>query len=104
MQLLDIQETRADLVHTWPDGNQEMYPQWIAYRAVAPDGQHLLRIGFGTRTTYGRARKRVVVWIDGHPHAEFVGADDFERSGEVLAELKVPGDRGLRPCRYPDEA
>jgi hypothetical protein len=63
-----------------------------------------LRIGFGTRTTYGRARKRVVVWIDGQPHAEFVGADDFDRSGEVLAELKVPGDHGERLCRYPDEA
>jgi hypothetical protein len=62
-----------------------------------------VRIGFGTRFAYGQERKRVVVWIDGHPHAEFVGADDFDRSGEVLSEIKLPGDRGERLCRYLSE-
>jgi hypothetical protein len=46
---------------------------------------------------------RVVVWIDDHPHAEFVGADDFDHSGDVLSEIKVPGDPGERICRYREE-
>jgi hypothetical protein len=62
-----------------------------------------VRIGFGQRTVYDRSRKRVVVWIDGQPQAEFLGADDFERSGDLLCEIKVPGDIGERICRYPDE-
>jgi hypothetical protein len=45
-----------------------------------------------------------VIWIDGHPQAEFLGADDYGKSGEVLSEIKVPGGRGERICRYPDEA
>jgi hypothetical protein len=31
------------------------------------------------RATYGRDRKRVVVWMDGEPQAEFLAADDFDR-------------------------
>ena len=71
---------------------------------MSADGEHRVRIGFGTRTTYGHSRRRVVEWIDDHPHAEFLGADDFERSGDVLAEIKVPGTTGERICRYPEEA
>jgi hypothetical protein len=56
------------------------------------------------RPTYGRDRRRIVVWIDNHPHVEFLGADDFGQTGEVLAEIKIPGDKGERMCRYPDEA
>ncbi len=104
MQIINVLETGADFTYRWPGGTSEAYPQWIRYRAVAADGEHDVRIGFGTRATYGRPRCRVVVWIDGHPHAEFLGADDFERSGDVLSEIKVPGEKGERICRYPDEA
>jgi hypothetical protein len=34
---------------------------------------------------------------------EFLGADDYAVSGDVLAEIKVPGARAQRICRYPDE-
>jgi hypothetical protein len=104
MQLLDIVEAGIDYEYTWPNGNREPFARWVEYRAAAPDGERTVRIGFGHRATYGRDRRRVVVWIDGHPQVEFVGADDFDRSGDVLAELKVPGERGERICRYPDEA
>lgn len=103
MLLLDVQEAGIEYAYIWPDGNQEDYGQWIEYRALGPIAEHMVRIGFGIRPAYGSPRKRVVVWIDGHPHVEFVGADDFDRSGDVLAEIKVPGERGLRVCRYPDE-
>jgi hypothetical protein len=104
MQLLDIAAVGLDHVYRWPSGNKEPYPHWIEYRAVGTDGEHRVRIGFGVRSTYGRDRKRVVVWIDDHPQAEFLAADDFERSGDVLCEIKVPGDPGERICRYPEES
>lgn len=103
MQILDVVAVGSDHLYRWPSGEQEAYPHWIEYRALGSDGEHRIRLGFGTRTTYGARRKRVVVWIDDHPHAEFLGADDFDRSGEVLAEIKVPGNAGERICRYSDE-
>jgi len=104
MQIVNVQKTGADFTYRWPSGESEEYPQRIDYRAVAADGEHDVRIGFGTRTTYGRPRPRVVVWIDNRPHAEFLGADDFARSGDLLSEIKVPGEKGERICRYPEEA
>ena len=104
MQLLDILAVGADLSYLWPSGDREPYPHWVEYRAIATDGEHRARIGFGSRVTYGQPRRRLVVWIDEHPHAEFLGADDFPRSGDVLCEIKVPGNKGERICRYPDEA
>lgn len=103
MQLLDILATGSNHVYRWPSGYEEPYPHWIEYRALASDGEHAVRVGFGLRTTYGRARKRVVVWIDGHPQAEFLAADDFDRSGDILSEIKVPGNAGERICRYLEE-
>lgn len=104
MQLLDVSKTGTRYQYLWPSGDTETYDHWIEYRAASITGEHSVRIGFGTRETYGASRKRVVVWVDGHPHAEFVGADDFEASGDVLAEIKVPGDTGERMCRYLKEA
>jgi hypothetical protein len=103
MQLLDITAVGVDHVYRWPSGDKEPYPHWIEYRAVGTDGEHRVRIGFGMRPTYGRDRKRIVVWIDDHPQAEFLAADDFERSGDLLCEIKVPGNAGERICRYQEE-
>lgn len=102
MQLLDVVEVGTDYDYRWPGGNVESYPHWIEYRAAGADGEHRVRIGFGVRAVYGRDRKRVVVWFDARPQAEFLGADDFEHSGDVLSEIKVPGDTGERI--YPQEA
>ena len=104
MQLLDILAAGSDFAYQWPTGAPEPYPHWIDYNTIATDGEHRVRIGFGSRTTYGQPRKRVVVWIDGHPQAEFLGVDDFGRSGEIICEIKIPGNKGERICRYPDEA
>ena len=104
MQLLDVAEVGTDYDYHWPSGNVEPYPHWIEYRSVGGDGEHRVRIGFGIRSVYGRDRKRVVVWVDGRPQAEFLSADDFEHSGDVLSEIKIPGSVGERICRYPDEA
>ena len=103
MQLLNVTAVGNDYSYRWPDGNTLLYPHWIEYQAVGSDGDHNVRIGFGSWPTYGRARRRVVVWIDDRPQVEFQGADDFNQSGDILSEIKVPGDAGERICRYPDE-
>lgn len=103
MQLLDVADVGTNYTYTWPDGSPEKYSSWVEYKALAQDGAHRLRIGFGERFVYGRMRKRVIVWIDSKPHAEFFGADDFENSGDLVSEVKVPGGKGERICRYPDE-
>ena len=103
MQIVDVTGIGTNYVYRWPSGDREDYPFWIEYRAIAVDGEHTVRIGFGERPVYGGDRARVVVWIDNHPHAEFLGADDFEHSGDILSEIKVPGDRGERICRYREE-
>lgn len=103
MQLLDITGAGLNYTYRWPVPMDELYPTWVDYRAMGADGEHRVKIGFGTRPEYGRDRKRVVVFIDGEPEAEFLGADDFEHSGEVLCEIKVPGNKGVRICRYRKE-
>ena len=102
MQLLDVTGAGIDYRYQWPGGNYESFI-WIDYQALDSSGEHNVRIGFCDRETYGKLRRRVVLWIDGHPHAEFVGADDFERSGDVLSEIRVSGNNGQKMCRYPDE-
>lgn len=103
MQILDLELGGSDYLYQWPSGNEEPYSHWVEYSAVSEDGDHRVRIGFGMRHTYGRDRKRVVVWLDGHPHAEFLGADYYEHSSDLLCEIKVPGETGERKCRYPSE-
>ena len=102
MHVIGIKDVGKNFTYQWPE-DTETYDYFIEYIAMDEEGEHAVKIGFGKRHTYGRDRIRIVVWIDDHPHAEFLGADDFEQSGEVLSEIKVPGDVGERICKYPDE-
>ena len=95
-----IIEVGKDLEYQWPAGNKESYNFHVEYETKSEDGTHRTRLAFGERYAYGRERKRVVIWIDGHPYAQFAGADDFESSGELLSEIKIPGEKGERMCRY----
>ena len=103
MHVIGIKDTGRNFTYQWPDGSIESYDCFVEYVARAEDGQHDVKVGFGKRFAYGKDRVRVVVWIDGHPHAEFLGTEDFENSGEVVSEIKIPGTVGERICRYPDE-
>jgi hypothetical protein len=103
MQILTVVAAGKDYEHHWPGGN-ETYAAWIDYEAIAEDGPHTVRIGFGTRPVYERERVRIIVFIDGHPHAEFFGADDFEKSGDVLSEIRIHGTTGEPMCRYLEDA
>ena len=103
MRVKGLTAAGIDYEYTWPSGNIERFQAWIEYQGTAPNGDRLIRIGFGVRSVYGKERAHVVVWVDGHPQAEFLGADDFDASGEILCEIKIPGDPGERICRYPSE-
>jgi hypothetical protein len=102
MRIIGITGVGSNFLYSWPAG-KENFDHYIDYRASGGKGEHQVRLGFCHRTTYKRNRIRVVVLIDGRAHAEFLGADDVEKSGEVVVEIKVPGERGERICRYPDE-
>ena len=102
MHIIGLADVRTKFEYQWPK-DKETFDRVVEYKALAKDGTHHVSIGFCRRPVYGKDRLRVVVWIDGHPHVEFFGADDFDKSGEVLSEIKVPGRRAERICRYPNE-
>jgi len=102
MNIIKIKDAGKNYTYKWPTG-LETYDHYVRYLTRDEKGEHDVIVAFGKSYTYGKDRIRVVVFIDGHPHAEFLGADDFESSGEVLTEIKVPGKKGERTCKYPNE-
>jgi hypothetical protein len=103
MQILKVASAGADFEYRWPDNTVENYPAWIAYIGTSGGAPHELKIAFGKRRVYGADRVRVLVLVDGYPHAEFFGADDIGSTGEVLSEIKLHGEVGEPICRYPDD-
>ena len=105
MQLLDILRVTSNYSFKWPGGDEETYDVAITYLAVSDDEKHEITIGYGKRHTYGKDRRRVVVWIDGYPYAEFLAADDFHVTGEVLSEIKFYDEENesIRMCRYAED-
>ena len=99
-------EVRNNYNYAWPDGNEENFDLAVTYKAFSEAGNHNITIGYSYRNTYGRDRRRVVVWIDDYPHAEFLAADDFDKTGEVLSEIRFceREDESMRMCRYGDDA
>jgi len=102
MHIVRLRDAGRNFTYQWPDSS-ETYDYYVEYVGLAEDGEHTIRIAFGKRFTYGKERVRVIVFIDGYPHAEFFSADDFEKSGDLLSEIKIPGSVGERICKYPDE-
>ena len=104
MKIVKIIGAGKEFTHKWPD-SEETFDHFVEYKAKAENGDHTVKIGFGKRETYSMEDWiRVIVLIDSKVYTEFLGADDFEVSGEILSEVKVPGNVGERICRYPEEA
>ncbi|MDL1971449.1 MAG: hypothetical protein LWW94_10915 [Candidatus Desulfofervidaceae bacterium] len=105
MQLLDILKVTKNYSYRWPGGDVERYEIAITYKAVSNDGEHEITIAYTKRNTYGKDRRRVV-WIDGYPYAEFLAADDFYVTDEVLSEIKFYDEENesIRMCRYAEDA
>ena len=90
MRLLRVKDVGQNYKYKWPE-DVETFTNFVDYVAEGADGEHQVRVGFTEREAYGKLRVRIVVWIDGYPHAEFLGADDCEKSGDVLSVIKLSG-------------
>ena len=76
----------------------------LQYIALDQEGKHEVMVGHTERETYGLNRKRVVVFIDNYPFAEFVAADDFHKTGDLLSEIRlIQEDDHMDMCEYPEE-
>ena len=100
MRIVGIKDVGKDWIYRG-FGDEVKFDYYIDYEVIDSDGRrHIARVGFIKRHRFGRDRVCAVVWIDNVLTVEFVGADDFEKTGEVLSVIKIGG----RECRYPDES
>ncbi|MHA1954700.1 MAG: hypothetical protein ACW96U_12220 [Candidatus Heimdallarchaeaceae archaeon] len=102
MKVVSFLGVKEDFEYQWFD-NIEKYTV-IQYIAVDEQGRYEVQIGQTERETYGLNRKRVLVFIEGYPYAEFVAADDFDKTGDLLSEIRLlQADNRLDMCEYPEE-
>jgi hypothetical protein len=102
MKITSFLGVKEDFEYQWFD-KIEKYTM-VQYIALDNDGTHEVQIGHTERKAYGLNRKRVVVFIDGYPYAEFVAADDFDKTGDLLSEIRLlQEDEYLDMCEYPEE-
>jgi hypothetical protein len=94
----DLQlEPSEPFSYKWPNGNQECYEEAYNGTIRTGSGVKAVHIGFAERASTGKVRKRAVVFIDKRPLVEFVGADDFEKSGSMLSLVKHKNGKQVRP-------
>lgn len=74
--------------HIWPDGLKENYD--ATFEGTAADGSRnrYVKIGFTVRRSAGMDRRRAVIFVDGYPTVEFIGANDFESSKMMASVVK----------------
>lgn len=85
---------------TWPSGTTEHYNQAREGVVRVDDGWKAVKIGFTMRETAGRLRKRAVVFVNRRPRAEFVAADNFEKSRLMVSLIKTKSGRQIPPTEY----
>ena len=98
--------------YTWPTAKGkpkfiERYPRvFKTVVTTAMDRTLVVEIGITVRESSGmQNRARVVVFIDGQPMVEFIGANDFDRSHRLVSIIKPDGYKHLRvgqpvPTKY----
>lgn len=84
MRIVGLSQVGIDYHHQFVRGGSLSFPAWIEYLARAEGRDHSVRIGFSFINRHRSDRVLAVVWIDGQVYAEFIGADDFYISGEIL--------------------
>jgi excisionase family DNA binding protein len=103
-----LQLTAApDFNHTWPDAKQERFTE--AREGVAPHAGRIyeIKLGFTTRRSAGRARRRCLVLVDRYPTVEFVASDAEPKKGPMASIIKdrfgkqLPA-RAAVPAEYKD--
>lgn len=103
LKILSIEDVGEDFKYLWPSQNKETFSHYIEYLGQFEQGDFRVKIGYTIRSAYGQERARIVTWINGYPFAEFIATDDYEKSGDLMSEIKLrKGDNRLM-CRYPDD-
>jgi hypothetical protein len=102
MKVISFLGVKENFEYQWFD-KMEKYTV-IQYIATDDEGRHEVQIGQTERETYGLNRKRIVVFIDNYPYAEFVAADDFDKTGDLLSEIRIlQKDGNFDMVEYPEE-
>ena len=102
MKIISFLGIKEDFEYQWFETTEKYLV--LQYIALDDEGRHEVQIGHTERETYGLNRKRIVVFIDGYPYAEFVAADDFDKTGDLLSEIRlIQEDNRFDMCEYPDE-
>ncbi|MBI2939095.1 MAG: hypothetical protein HYY04_01550, partial [Chloroflexi bacterium] len=95
-----VTRTQAPYTFHWPNG-PEVYDRIEEVAVQDDDGgrPRQLFLAFGFRTVYGRRRRRILVFQNQvYVLAEFVGADDWDRTQQVASRLRRESSRKyLRP-------
>jgi len=64
----------AEFVHKWPDGKKEKFSDVREGTASYLGRNYRVKVGFTTRQSAGKARRRSLVLVDRYPTVEFVSA------------------------------
>lgn len=73
--------------YKWPGGSTETYDA-IFYEIRFNNSVCEIVVGFTDRVAFGKQRKRVVVFINEYPMVEFAGTDDYDKTGNLVAQIK----------------
>lgn len=99
-QSVSDSEPTGSFSHQWPDSTVEDYDAGSVSEIQIGNRTLKVRIGFTNRRAAGEVRRRAVVFFGEPPRlmpvVEFIGADDFARSGKMASIIKVPNERDGR--------
>lgn len=82
--------------YKWP-WNREHYDEAYSGTVHVGNEASTAQIGFTTREAAGKLRRRAIVFIDRYPMVEFVAADDFEESKNMVSLVKRENGKQVRP-------
>lgn len=77
----------GDFFHMWPDGKKEKFSGVHEGVATVGGRNYHVKVGFTTRDSAGKARRRSLVVVDRYPTVEFVSAGT-EKSGMMASIIK----------------
>jgi predicted transcriptional regulator len=86
---IKIDRVDENYKHRFPDGNVYTYHA-VVYEVRSSDRSYRAVIGFTEKGKYGKLRTIADVFINGHHEAEFVGTDDYDMTGNLVALIKGP--------------
>lgn len=80
--------TGKNHVQKWPGGETEIYERFEEHAFLFNGIRYTSKICYGKRFTYGKNRKRVIIFINEEIHAEFLGGDSYQQNKLLLSEIK----------------